>query len=123
MNSLVTKDKQVDIAQKIRLDRIELYKEASNLVTRRMYDQQRLVWKIQDASDAVENTSKKDELDGMFNSYMESVREYNINVRIVLNQIKHILMRTFRKYFVMMIPRILQILPLHFSKFIEKYSN
>lgn len=90
VNSLVTKDKQVDIAQKIRLDRIELYKEASNLVTRRMYDQQRLVWKIQDASNAVENTSKKDELDRMFNSYMESVREYNINVRIVLNQIKHI---------------------------------
>ncbi|MDE6734457.1 MAG: hypothetical protein K2J64_03210 [Desulfovibrio sp.] len=90
VDSLVTKDKQVDIAQKMRVDRIELYKEAANLMTRRMYDQQRLVWKIKDTPDAAENVEKKKELDEMFNNYMESVREYNINVRILMNQIKHI---------------------------------
>lgn len=90
VNGLVTKDKQVDITQKMRLDRIELYKETSNLVSRRMYDQQRLVWKIKDAAHAIENVDRKKELDEMFNKYMESVREYNINVRILLNQIKHI---------------------------------
>lgn len=99
VNSLVTKDKQVDIAQKMRMDRIELYKEVSNLVSKRMYDQQRLVWKIQDARDATENADKVKSLDRMFNNYMESVREYNINVRILLNQIRHIFNEDLSKIF------------------------
>lgn len=90
LTSIVTKDKQVDLTQKIRLDKIEVYREASNLVTKRLYDQQRLVWKIKDAVISNENTVKRHELDEMFNYYMESVREYNIHSRMLIHQLKYV---------------------------------
>ena len=90
-NNFISKDKQVDVAHAIRLDKINLFRDASTLVTMRYFDQQRIIWKLKGAyssNDLSDDDIKK--LDEMFNDCMESVREYNIKVRMISQQIMYI---------------------------------
>lgn len=82
---LISKDKQIDVAQAIRLDKRELFREASKLITTRFYDQYRLIERINETF-SMNNISDKNinDLEEMFiNNYMESVREYNIKSEII----------------------------------------
>lgn len=100
LNNFISKDKQIDIAQTMRLDKRELFREVSNLVTKRLYDQQRLVWKIEETFTSSNVSDKQiNELNKMFNNYMETVREYNINVRIISQQIKYVFNEHISKLF------------------------
>lgn len=91
VNSLISKDKQVDIAQAIREDKRELFKDVSTLVSARFYAQYRIIEKIKDTFSSDDMYYKNiDGLDEMFKNYMDSVIDHNIKVRMLEQQIRYV---------------------------------
>lgn len=87
----ISKDKQMEIIQATIKDKRELFMEASNLINSRLFDYNRILWTIEGIKknqDINENLLSK--LRILESEYLDTVREYNIDVRKISKQLIYV---------------------------------
>lgn len=89
--NFISKDKQVDMVQERRNDKRKLLIEASDLLNSRYFDNCRMIWTMEKIKNIHSMSANVlDELKSRDVKYNETLREYNIKVRLISRQIIYI---------------------------------